>query len=202
MQPPQPKVLIIGDSISIGYFPFVKSALANKAEVYHNAGNAQSSTNGVAKIKTWLGDTRWDVIQFNWGLWDVAYRTPVEKGTGPLDKTNGKLTTTPKEYEQNIEKLIHELEKTGARLIFVNTTYVPKAEPGRNSSDVRKYNRIAEKMMKKHKIIINDLYTPSIGIHSQKGLGTDNVHYSTEGYEALSFYVTNVLERVISLKEL
>lgn len=119
LQPAKPKVLIIGDSISIGYFPFVKDALKDKADVYHNAGNAQSSTNGVNKIKNWLGEERWDVIQFNWGLWDLAYRTPAATGTGPLDKKNGELTSTPKEYKRNMEELISELKKQGLSLFLL-----------------------------------------------------------------------------------
>lgn len=196
-QPAKPKVLIIGDSISIGYFPFVKEALKDKAEVYHNAGNGQSTENGVSKIKSWLGDEHWDVIQFNWGLWDVAYRSPAIKGTGVLNKKDGKLTTTPDQYKRNMEELVSVLKNTGAKLIFVNTTYVPENEPGRFSADVRKYNRIAEKIAKKNCIIINDLYKPSVKIHKEMGLGKDNVHYSKEGYKALSIFITHKLEEVL-----
>ena len=32
----KPRILIIGDSISIGYNTFVKENLENKAEVFHN----------------------------------------------------------------------------------------------------------------------------------------------------------------------
>jgi lysophospholipase L1-like esterase len=199
-QPAKPKVLIIGDSISIGYFPFVKDALKDKADVYHNAGNAQSTENGVSKIKTWLGDEHWDVIQFNWGLWDLAYRSPALKGTGALDKKNGKLTTTADQYRRNMEELVSILKKTGAKLVFVNTTYVPENEPGRFSADVKKYNRIAEKVAKKNCIIINDLYKPSVKIHKDMGLGDDNVHYSKEGYEELSKVITHKIENVLSLK--
>ena len=33
--------------------------------------NGGPTTNGRAKIKKWLGDTKWDVIHFNWGLHDI-----------------------------------------------------------------------------------------------------------------------------------
>lgn len=196
-QPGRPQVLIIGDSISIGYFPYVKDALKDKADVTHNAGNAQFSKNGVQKIKSWLGDKQWDVIQFNWGLWDIAYRAPATKGTGALDKVNGMLTATPEQYRENLEILVETLEKTGAKLIFVNTTYVPRDEPGRFSDDVVKYNAIAEEVMKKHGILVNDLYTPSKGIHKKEALGIDNVHYTSQGYKELSSHITRCLEKVI-----
>ena len=96
---PKRKILIIGDSISIGYFPFVQTALADQAEVVHNKGNAQHTGTGLKNINVWLGEEKWDVIQFNWGLWDLCYR-PVEKGPENRDKINGKLTTTPEQYQK------------------------------------------------------------------------------------------------------
>ena len=53
-----PNVLIIGDSISIGYTPFVKEALEGKANVVHNEGNAQHTGTGLIKLEEWLGDPR------------------------------------------------------------------------------------------------------------------------------------------------
>ncbi len=66
-QPTQklPKVLIIGDSISIGYTNDVKKLLAGKADVQRIRGNGQHTTTGVAKIDAWLGEQKWDVIHFN-----------------------------------------------------------------------------------------------------------------------------------------
>ena len=75
----KPKILIIGDSISIGYTPFVKENLIEKAIVKHNPGNAQHSGTGLKKVKEWIGDEDWDIIQFNWGLWDLCYRHPDAK---------------------------------------------------------------------------------------------------------------------------
>jgi hypothetical protein len=60
-----PNVLIIGDSISIGYFPVVKELLEGKAVVVHNPGNAQHTRFGLEKLDEWLGQTKWDVIHFN-----------------------------------------------------------------------------------------------------------------------------------------
>ena len=75
-----PKVLIIGDSISIGYTESVAKLLADKADVVRPKDskgdiiNCGSSAMNVAGLDQWLGDTKWDVIHFNCGLWDVCYR--------------------------------------------------------------------------------------------------------------------------------
>lgn len=193
----KPRVLVIGDSISIGYFPFVKQALQAKADVYHNAGNAQFSANGLKKIQGWLGDSHWDVIQFNWGLWDIAYRNPEAKTQGNRDKVHGKLTATPQQYEQNLEALVAILKKTGAKLIFVTTTMVPEKEEGRFVDDVEKYNAIARRVMQKNGVQVNDLYPLSIPTHKQFGLGDDNVHYTDKGYQVLSEQVVKGLEKVL-----
>ncbi len=62
--PRKKKILIIGDSISIGYTPFVEQALADVAEVVHNKGNAEHTGTGLKNISEWLGNEDWDIIQF------------------------------------------------------------------------------------------------------------------------------------------
>jgi hypothetical protein len=49
-----PRVLIIGDSISIGYFEPTKQLLEGKAEVHHNPGNAAHTRNCLAQLDAWL----------------------------------------------------------------------------------------------------------------------------------------------------
>src|SRR4051794_19609114 len=70
-----PRVLIIGDSISIGYTGPTQKLLAGKANVQRIPENGGPTSNGVAKIKQWLGEEKWDVIHFNWGLHDLKLGT-------------------------------------------------------------------------------------------------------------------------------
>lgn len=198
----KPRILIIGDSISIGYTPFVKENLASKAAVFHNPGNAQHTGTGLKKIEEWIGSEKWDIIQFNWGLWDLCYRHPDSKVQGNRDKENGEITYTIDEYASNLDSIVTILKtKTEAKLIFVTTTYVPENEAGRFKNDAIKYNDAAKKIMKKYSIIVNDMYEKSIPIHKKYGKGLDDVHYSNQGYEKLSELVTNFLKTEIkSLK--
>ena len=190
-----PKILIIGDSISIGYTPFVKAYFYDKAIVSHNPGNAQHTGTGLLKIEEWLEHENWDIVQFNWGLWDLCYRHPDSKEYGHRDKINGKLEFSVAEYASNLDSIVSIIkEKTNAKLIFVTTTYVPENEPGRHSSDVQKYNDAAKFIMKKHHVIVNDIYKPSIAIHKIFGLGSKDVHYTKEGYEKLSKLIIEFLE--------
>ena len=120
-----PRILIIGDSISIGYTPFVREMFQGRAEVVHNPGNAQHTGTGLEKIDSWLGDGNWDAIHFNWGLWDLCYRHPESKNQGTRDKVRGTVSIELASYEANLDRLVKRLKKTGARLIWGNTSFVP-----------------------------------------------------------------------------
>jgi len=190
-----PKILIIGDSISIGYTPFVEKYLSNKAEIYHNSGNAQHTGTGLEKIEEWIAEENWDIIQFNWGLWDLCYRHPDSKYYGNRDKERGTVEFSPEEYAANLDAIISILKaKTTAKLIFVTTTYVPEYEVGRFKEDVEKYNQAAKAVMQKHDITVNDLYESSLAIHQKFGVGSDDVHYDSKGYKKLGKLVSNFLK--------
>lgn len=194
--PKPPKILIIGDSISLGYTPYVKENLQGKAAVFHNPGNAQHSGTGLEKIAEWVGDEDWDIIQFNWGLWDLCYRHPDSKVQGNRDKVNGTLTYNLEEYTSNLDAIVTFLKNnTEAKLVFVTTTYVPENEAGRYLKDPIRYNDAAKKIMQKHAITINDIYQSSKAIHQKHGKGTDDVHYFEEGYQALGELITTFLEK-------
>ena len=57
-----PRILLIGDSISIGYTLPVRKQLDGKANVHRITINGGPTTNGVANLAKWLGPGKWDVI--------------------------------------------------------------------------------------------------------------------------------------------
>ena len=72
--PALPDVLIIGDSISIGYTPYVRTALANYANVHRVPENGMNSDTGLTMVTEggWLSNCRrYKVIVCNWGLHDL-----------------------------------------------------------------------------------------------------------------------------------
>ena len=184
-----PNVLIIGDSISIGYTSFVKKTLAGEANIVHNVGNAQHTGTGLEKLDEWLGDTQWDIIHFNWGLWDLCYRSEQSKVYGNRDKKNGQVTFSLEEYGQNLEQLVIRLKQTGAKLIFATISFVPEGESGRIVGDDKKYNKVARRIMKKHDIEINELNKLSKKVHSKHKKADGDVHYTPEGYQLIAHAV-------------
>src|SRR4029078_8771267 len=63
--PGLPRVLIIGDSISMGYTGPVRALLKDKANVHRIPQNGGPTKNGVANIDKSLSDGKWDEIQLN-----------------------------------------------------------------------------------------------------------------------------------------
>jgi lysophospholipase L1-like esterase len=184
--PPTPRVLIIGDSISIGYTPYVQQALAGQAEVVHNLGNAQDSANGLKNLEAWLGDGKWDVISFNFGLWDLCYRRPGPVTQENRDKVNGSIAVPLDEYEKNLQAIATRLKATGAKVIFQSVTVVPAKEPGRNSDDVERYNRAAANVMQRLDIPVNDLQSVTAALPNAMRESETDVHYTESGYERIS----------------
>jgi arylsulfatase A len=202
--PKLPNVLLLGDSISIAYTLDVRHALRGKANVFRpmlpdmKPDNCGDTPRGLALLEQWLGDNRWDVIHFNWGLWDLCYRHPQSKEQGGRDKVRGKLTTTPKDYERNLEKLVTRLKATGAKLIWANTTVVPEGEAGRFVGDDAKYNAIAARVMERHHIPVNDLHRTSKSFPPALFSGPGDVHFTPEGSAKLA---RQVAERISNALE-
>ena len=184
----KPKVLIIGDSISLGYTPYVKELMKDEAIVIHNKGNAAYTGTGLIHIDDWLGEEDWDVIHFNWGLWDMY-------GWRFKDTLR-----TPDVYAENLEILLTRLEETGAELIWATTTPVCPA-PERNdlmvidSKTEKAYRKAALRVMRKHKVQVNDLYAPINRKQNDYAIGDNDVHFTSEGYQFLAEQVADEIRK-------
>lgn len=185
-----PRVLIIGDSISMGYTPGVKAALDGKAEVQRIPGNGSSTSNGLANLSAWLGEGKWDVIHFNFGLHDA--KLPPE----------GTRHSEPAVYEKNLRELVKRMKATGANLIWATTTPVPNGgviSPTRRFGSIGAYNGIAERVMKENGVVINDL-NAAITPHLDRYLLPNDLHYTKEGSAFLASRVAEVLLEVLDSK--
>lgn len=78
----------------------------------------------------------WDVIHFNWGVWDIGYRNPLSTDWAKRDKINGEITTPIDVYEKNLRMLVARMKKTGATLIWGSTTPAHKDCIGRFQKDL------------------------------------------------------------------
>jgi acyl-CoA thioesterase-1 len=170
-----PRVLIIGDSISMGYTPFLQKELASTVEVVRITENGGPTANGVAKLDSWLGASKWDVIHFNFGLHDLK-RMEDGQPQVPLPA-----------YENNLRLIVARLRQTGAKLIWASTTPVPegKVSPPRIPADVPLYNEAAARVMRDNGVAINDLYAHALAELPQWQRPV-NVHFTDAGSAALA----------------
>jgi acyl-CoA thioesterase-1 len=185
-EPGVPRVLLIGDSISIGYTIPVRRQLRGKANVFRPPVNCQHTGYGLANLDAWLGTSRWDVIHFNWGIWDThmldakgALIRAESAAKGPMH-----IRYTPEQYGQNLSKLVDRLQATGARLIWASTTPV-MSRSGARFEDIAIRNAVAAKLMKARNIPIEDLYPYTLP-HAKEWQKSDKVHFNDEGNQHLA----------------
>ena len=152
--PGLPRVLLIGDSISMGSTLGVRQLLAGLANVHHPAENCGPTERGLARLDLWLGKGHWDVIHFNFGLHDLKY---LDAHGAYVSPDKGKQVAPVPLYEEHLRSLVVRLKATGARLIFATTTPVPPGTLGRVAGDERPYNVAALRVMRSMGVAVDDL---------------------------------------------
>jgi acyl-CoA thioesterase-1 len=203
VDPALPNVLLLGDSISLGYAPLVAKKLAGKANVFRIKGSEQATVKIVGGLRLdtvaarehlsdWLGDRKWAVIHFNWGLHDLK-----------LDDRDA-CQVLLADYQKNIHLLIQRLKTANAVLIWASTTPIPPGVDRRGGGIRRRpeseipYNAAAKKIMEENKIDIDDLHAlvaPRLKELQRPG----NVHFLQEGNEVLSDQAAGLIETALKI---
>eukprot|EP00035_Acanthoeca_spectabilis_P017692 m.372006 g.372006 ORF g.372006 m.372006 type:complete len:394 (-) comp16686_c1_seq14:4568-5749(-) len=159
-------VLIIGDSVSIGYTPFVASALASVALVQHapwgGDGGAEETAYGVQCLDYFLHSAagvpfKADLVMFNWGLHDgpQLFNQPPANVTIPGQE--GPMSAYVPELTNITTRLQAYAKDTGAKLLFAITS--PMLANVQADNDVLELNRRAAAIMA-------DAGVPTVNLHS------------------------------------
>ncbi|MCB9922629.1 MAG: SGNH/GDSL hydrolase family protein [Planctomycetaceae bacterium] len=176
--PQLPRVLLIGDSVSRGYTQSARQALAGKANVHRAPANCGPTSLGLKKIDVWLGEGKWDVIHFNFGIHDR--NTPIA------------------EYAQRLEQLVERMKETGAKLTWASTTPIPDdAAKKQTAASIVERNEAAAAIMAKHGVVTNDLFT-TITPHLDKMQNPNDVHFNAAGYEFLGQQVGVAIAKALN----
>ncbi len=192
--PGLPRVLLIGDSISIGYTLDVRELLDGVANVHRPPTNCGPTTKGLEQIDAWLGDGKWDVIHFNWGLHDLKYVKPGSDGLADVAAEGSRQQVPLQEYQANLERLVERLKQTGAKLIWRTTTPVPEGADGRVPGDAARYNAAALEIVQRHGIAIDDMYAYSMP-RLKEIQRPANVHFSPAGSRFLAEHVAEAIKQ-------
>lgn len=193
----RPRVLLLGDSISMGYTPFVKQQLSDIAEVQRPKANCGPTTRGLLRLDEWLGNEAWDVIHFNFGLHDLKY---VADGEQLVAVDQGSQQVPIDQYMANLSTIAKRLKSTGATLIWCTTTPVPAGAKGRVPGDSRKYNVAAHHALQQvlgEDLVIDDLFEfsqPRLAEIQQPA----NVHFTKAGSEQLATQVSQSIRTALA----
>lgn len=207
--PKLPRVLLMGDSVSIAYALEVRKRLAGVANVHRVPANCGSTKVAVGYygLKRWLPDAneKWDVIHFNHGLHDLSYRfaddrDKNDKGEYASPTNGGHQNVAPGEYEKNLRQIIARLKQTGAKLIFASTTPVPESDAAKYVKDSElPYNELAKKVMNHEGVTWNDLWSLVKPRQAELQIPR-NVHFQAKGSSVMAKQVAEQIRGALQKK--
>jgi acyl-CoA thioesterase-1 len=204
--PKLPRVLLMGDSVSIAYALEVRKLLAGVANVHRvpaNCGSTKTALGSYGLVR-WLPDPKekWDVIHFNHGLHDLSYRFADDsdknaKGEYASPTNGGHQNVPPVLYEKNLHQIIARMKQTGAKLIFASTTPVPESDAAKyvKNSELP-YNEIAKRVILEEGVTWNDLWS-LVKPRQAELQGKRNVHFMPSGSSVMAKQVAQIIQNAL-----
>ena len=201
------KILLIGDSISLYYSPYLATYLDGKAELHNKEGRREAfadldkPTGGNGgdslRVLTYLkerfenGNMEYDLFAFNCGLHDIKR----------LD--DGDCVISKEDYRKNLLEIVGMVKKAGIKTVFISTTHLEDERHNarkqlgftRYNKDVEEYNTVAFEVMAE-----NDIPVIELGDFTKKLMGEifiDHVHFSDEVRKIQAGYLVGKLEQYI-----
>jgi dienelactone hydrolase len=195
-RPPLPKVVLIGDSIRLGYAPLVAKKLAGTAEVVNFPEPIGDTTVVLKNLDTWLAGKP-AVVHINSGLHDLK-----------RDKTAKSHQVSIEKYEQHLKAIIERIRMGTPNVVFANTTPIlddrharRKASFDRFEKDVKDYNAVALKTMASLGVPVNDLHRIVTDAGPEAMLGRDGTHFTPAGSERLADAVADCVRRQLAVAQ-
>ena len=193
------KIVLLGDSIRLGYEKFIKDSLEGVAEVYSPENNCKFTLNLLRYLHGYVGPeglpSDADLVHWNAGLWDV------------INMVGDDLPLTPPDAYAELIKRINKRIRwcfPKAKIVFATSTAV--VEEGytgtvrRFNKDIENYNKIALDALNGTDTVINDLYSITKDIPSE--CRSDMTHFNTEqGVKTLGGKVLAVICKELGIKQ-
>ncbi|MBE6808859.1 MAG: SGNH/GDSL hydrolase family protein [Ruminococcaceae bacterium] len=189
-------VFLIGDSICMGYQPFVKENLQKKYDVVYPNENCRNSQYIITSLNRWVHEFKepQDVklVSFNCGHWDVAH----------WNRDDDSLTSVA-EYQKNIKRIIRQLKKVFPKAIILFFTTSPMSpNPNinhinyRSNKEIEVYNEAAVLEAIGENVYVADMYEFMKDWDETNFI--DYVHLTMDANRVLGKFVT---KKILSLLE-
>ena len=190
------KIVLIGDSIRMGYDKYIKDALSDTAEVFYPSENCRFAEHVLRFAHEWKETGNWgddvDLVHWNAGLWDV------------LELFGDEPLTPLSYYGEAIKRIDKRLRMLfpKAKIVFATSTTVSEkmARPDfmRHNATIAKYNAEALRALAGTDTVINDLYSLTLTVPDS--YRSDWVHfYTPEGTELIGGKVLSVICELLSI---
>lgn len=186
------RVVLIGDSIRMGYQETVRTELGNSADVWGPKQNGGTSEKVLSRLDHWAITREPDVLHINCGLHDLKREFGQAAAAIPPDV-----------YEQNVRTIMTRARReTDAIVVWALTTPVNQEWHHKNKSfdrfeaDVSTYNALAANIARDLDIVVNDLFAVVTAEGRDGLLLADGVHFTPEGYALLGRRVADCIREV------
>ena len=180
----KPHVLLLGNSITRGYYPMVEKQIGERAYVGRFSGSKSVGDPALLdELGAVLKHNHFDIIHFNNGLHGFDY--------------------TEEEFEKGFPEFLALIRKYApdARLIWATIPPVRQGEGMRELAPVTERlkvrNEIALKYVRRERIEVNDLWGLVID-HPEYYAGGDGTHPVDAGFEVLAGQVARVVEKTLN----
>ena len=201
------KILLIGDSISLYYSPYLSNYMMNTAEIHTKEGRREAFAdldrpvggNGgdssmvlsYLKERDTENNLSYDLFVFNCGLHDIKRIN------------DGECVISPIEYRKNLLEILKITEKRGLKTAFITTTHLEDERHNANkrlgftryNKDVEILNEIALSVMTEEGIPVIDLggFTKTL----TGEIFVDHVHFGEEVRKLHAAFVAGRLEGLL-----
>lgn len=190
------KVILIGDSIRLGYQPYTSLYLMEKADIRGPESSCGHTYHILENAYRWLGEEG-DVIYHISACHHDIMTVPYESNKNLVDISD---------YVANIQRIIKYIHLANPKAIIIWATSTPVVDEkvyatlntmkgnGLYNKDVIIYNNAAVKEVTRLGIPVNDLYTYVLEGDPDRIMLEDGIHFNETGYQLLGEQVANALQ--------
>jgi len=177
------KVVLLGDSIRLGYGQLVPGMLGDAYEVWQSLDNCRFAKYTLRMLFEEAENIKGaDVIHWNNGLWDATEL--FDDGT----------FSTEEEYINNMVRIARLLKKITPNVIFATTTPVHPDFPTTHNDKVDRFNEIIVPKLKEMGVVINDL-SALVKPHIDQYISPDLIHPNELGCEVCAKQVVSSIKQ-------